>query len=80
MDHVITICMSEELFQNRYRIPSARAEWHDYNSGMYFVTICTQGMEHYLGEIIGNVRNCRDDVHIVSTGTQTKTTLETQYR
>ena len=45
--------MCEEIFQNKYRISSARADWHDYNGGMYFVTICTKGKEHYFGEIFG---------------------------
>ena len=40
-----------EKFQNRFRIPSARAIWHDYNGGIYFVTICTKNREHYFGEI-----------------------------
>ena len=40
-----------EKFQNRFRIPSARANWHDYNGGVYFVTICTKNREHYFGEI-----------------------------
>ena len=40
-----------EKFQNRYCIPSARANWHDYKGGVYFVTICTNNREHYLGEI-----------------------------
>lgn len=39
------------LFQNRYRIHTARAEWHGYDGGIYFVTICTAGREHYFGEI-----------------------------
>ena len=43
--------MSRDLFQNRFLIPSARAAWHDYNGGIYFVTICTAGREHYFGEI-----------------------------
>ena len=43
--------MSDEKFQNRYRIPSARATWHNYNEGTYFVTICTYGRKHYFGEI-----------------------------
>ncbi|RUT78850.1 transposase [Ancylomarina longa] len=31
-------------FQNKYRIPSARAVWWNYsNEGLYFVTICTHG-------------------------------------
>ena len=44
--------MSDDLFLNRYRIPSARAAWHHYNGGLYFVTICTHGREHYFGEIV----------------------------
>ena len=40
-----------DLFQNRYRIQTARAEWHGYDGGIYFVTICTEGREHYFGEI-----------------------------
>ena len=28
-----------------------RAQWHDYNSGMYFVTVCTEGKLHYFGKI-----------------------------
>ena len=48
--------MSNELFQNKYRISSARATWHDYNGGAYFITVCTKNREHYFGEI------CRRDV------------------
>jgi hypothetical protein len=40
-----------DKFQNKYRIPSARAVWHDYNGGDYFITIYTAGKEHYFGEI-----------------------------
>ena len=43
--------MSDNRFYDRYRIPSARAGWHDYNGGAYFVTICTQFRQHYFGEI-----------------------------
>ena len=43
--------MSSDLYRNKYRIPSARATWHDYNGGAYFVTICTRDMVHYFGEI-----------------------------
>ena len=41
----------DNLFQNRYRIQTARAEWHGYDGGIYFVTICTAEREHYFGEI-----------------------------
>lgn len=49
--------MSSDLFRKKYRIPSARATWHDYNGGAYFVTICTRDMEHYFGEIVGGEMN-----------------------
>ncbi|MBR6490715.1 MAG: hypothetical protein IKT02_00105 [Bacteroidales bacterium] len=41
----------DDLFQNRYRIQTARAKWHGYDGGIYFVTLCTAGREHYFGEI-----------------------------
>lgn len=43
--------MADEKFQNRYRIPSARAQWHDYNGGAYFITICTAHRQHYFGSV-----------------------------
>lgn len=30
-----------------------RADWHDYNSGVYFVTICCRDRGHYFGEVEG---------------------------
>ena len=46
--------MTNELFKNRYLIPSARAPWHDYRHGTYFVTICTKNREHSFGEILND--------------------------
>ena len=43
--------MSDDRFQNKYRIESARASWHDYDGGSYFITICTKNREHFFGEI-----------------------------
>ena len=43
--------MSENRFQNKYRIPSSRAEWHSYEGGGFFVTVCTQYRQNYFGEI-----------------------------
>lgn len=44
--------MNKEKFQNKYRIPSIRAQWWDYGwNGAYFITICTKDREHYFGEI-----------------------------
>ncbi len=41
-----------ELYQNRYRVPAARAQWWDYrNNAAYFVTICTQNRAHFFGRI-----------------------------
>ena len=40
-----------DLYNNKYRIPSARAQWHDYNCGFYFITICTEKRENFFGEI-----------------------------
>ena len=40
-----------EKFQNKYCIPSARANWHDYKGGVYFVTKRKKNREHYFGEI-----------------------------
>ena len=43
--------MDETKYKGRYRISSARAWWHQYNGGTYFVTICTKNREHFFGEI-----------------------------
>lgn len=49
------INMSDNKFNNKYRIPSARwADWDYGNEGAYFVTICTKHREHYFGEIINS--------------------------
>lgn len=40
-----------ELFQHTYRVSSTRVKWHDYDAGIYFVTICTKERKHYFGEI-----------------------------
>ena len=44
--------MSDDRWQNKYRIESARADWHDYDGGFYFITICTKHREHFFGEIV----------------------------
>ena len=36
---------------NQYR-KSPRANWLEYNEGLYFITICTHRRVHYFGEII----------------------------
>ncbi len=39
------------LYNETYRIETARAQWDSYATGCYFVTICTHGKRHYFGEI-----------------------------
>lgn len=43
--------MSDDKFKDKYRIDTARAWWHDYDGGAYFITICTKDREHCFGEI-----------------------------
>jgi len=59
-----------DLFQNKYRISSARLlSWNYANAGMYFITICTKNRESYFGEI--TIDPGRDAMHGVSTINQT---------
>ncbi|WP_321346028.1 hypothetical protein [uncultured Draconibacterium sp.] len=42
-----------DKFRNKYRISSARLQNWDYGrNAAYFVTICTQGREHYFGDVV----------------------------
>ncbi len=47
-----------ERFKEKYRIPSARLQNWDYGwNGIYFITICVAGREHYFGEMTkGKIR------------------------
>jgi len=50
--------MNNDLFKNKYRIPTARAQWWNYkNSAPYFVTICTQAQLPLFGNIINGEMN-----------------------
>ena len=49
-----------DKFQHKYSIASARAPWHDYNGGVYFITICTAHRKHYFGEI-QNAEMCMNE-------------------
>ncbi|MES2774848.1 MAG: hypothetical protein V4722_11725 [Bacteroidota bacterium] len=50
---IIIYTMMPEKFQDKYRIPSARAQWWNYgDNGSYFVTICTKNREHSFDEIV----------------------------
>ena len=50
-----SIVMANEKFNNKYRIPTARKSWYNYNAGCFFVTICTKDMEYYFGNITDKV-------------------------
>ena len=40
-------------FRDKYRIPSARAQWWDYgNDGAYLITICTKNRECCFGNVV----------------------------
>ena len=59
------------LFQNKYRISSARLQsWNYANAGMYFITVCTKNRECFFGEIV--IDRGRDAMHCVSTMNPTK--------
>jgi REP element-mobilizing transposase RayT len=48
-----------KLFNNKYRIPSARLQhWNYANEGMYFITICTKNRKNYIGEIVSEETRC----------------------
>lgn len=55
-----------DKFKNKYRIPSARAQWWDYgNNGFYFITICTADREYLFGDIKDNKMVLSDIGNIV---------------
>ena len=43
---------TSEKYKNRYRVSSARADWHAFDGGFYHVTVCTKDRELYFGEIV----------------------------
>ena len=41
-----------DKYKNKYRIPSARAQWWDYRwDAAYFLTVNTRGRRHFFGEV-----------------------------
>ena len=56
----------EEKFRDKYRVSSARLQNYDYGqSGAYFVTICTQNRESFLGQITNGVMKLSEMGEIV---------------
>ena len=64
--------MDDKRYKGLFRIATARARWHTYDGGVYFVTICVRGREHCFGRVEGDgmvltaagevVRDCWDDI------------------
>ena len=47
--------MTSDKYKNKYRIPTTRVSWCDYDGGEFFITVCTKDRLHYFGEIIDGV-------------------------
>ena len=63
-----------EKFQDKYRVSSARAPWHDYSaSGIYFLTICTAAREPLLAHVLQGV------VHLTAIGNIAKEEWESSF-
>lgn len=56
------------LFNEKYRIPSARAEWWEYFGGIYFVTIMTKNRRYYFGKITRNFQTHQNEMHFSKLG------------
>ncbi len=46
-----------DKYQDTYRAQTIRASWHNYDGGIYFITICTKNYRHFFGEIAHHVMN-----------------------
>jgi len=44
--------MADEPYNNKYNINTSRVQWHNYDGGTYFVTICTANKEYFFGEVL----------------------------
>ena len=56
------------LYQGKYRIRSARAEWWEYYEGIYFITIVTKNRRHYFGKITKDPNNGMNEMHLSKMG------------
>lgn len=56
-----------EKFNDKYRIPSARAAFWDYGwNAAYFITICTQNRECWFGNVVDGKMNLSPFGHIAN--------------
>ncbi len=69
--------MTRNLFHNYYRTDTARAQWHDYNAGAFFITICTANREPYFGTISNKKMYYSDLGHIAQECINKMETLHT---
>ncbi len=45
---------NKTLFQETYRVPTTRVDWHDYNNGVYHIVLCEKSRAHVFGHVMGN--------------------------
>ena len=57
-----------DLYNETYRIPTARAEWWQYGGGVYHVTIKTQNAIQCFGQIIRNPQTHKNEMHFSELG------------
>ena len=62
------MAFNPKLYHEKYRIPSARAEWWEYYGGMYFVTIVTKYRNHYFGKIMRSSKNGVNQMELSNLG------------
>ncbi len=43
-----------ERYQETYRVPTTRVDWHDYNDEMYHVVLCEKNRAHVFGHVVGD--------------------------
>jgi hypothetical protein len=56
--YLISICIMNNKFKNKYRIQSIRLQNWDYGwNGLYFVTICTKNRKCFFGDIVDGKMN-----------------------
>ena len=57
-----------DLYHEKYRIPSSRADWWEYCEGIYFITIVVKNRQHAFGEINRNPKTGDNQMHLSKLG------------
>ncbi|MBQ1265854.1 MAG: hypothetical protein IIY06_03685, partial [Proteobacteria bacterium] len=56
------------LYHEKYRIPSSRADWWEYCEGIYFITIVVKNRQYAFGEINQNPKTGDNQMHLSKLG------------